>query len=248
MEVRIILAFRCRPARAHQRCNSQIDQNEPHAPEVVFPRVQPRPFNDTIPGVSSADDRADGVTLDTLDNPSNPLSRIFRSALDAFGIYRTYSTQPAQAKPPSESPPSMSPSSQPQLRRKQNILWPYPNFSSFLLGRWFWSGEKKSQEDRAQLLDVLQHPDFKLDDIRGVGFNSIDKKLSDLQTSSSDIPFLPDGWSKRDISIQVPRPKLPHQSFSVPSLHHRSLMTRLESKAPRPDWLCPYRRRCVWVC
>ncbi|KIO28564.1 hypothetical protein M407DRAFT_22299 [Tulasnella calospora MUT 4182] len=200
----------------------EIDSNdpEPRAPLLIYPQGQPRPFDDVIPETPS---EGGDVEVETAEGPPNTtLSHIFWSALDAFGIYRTYTTQPVPGRSGPPALPSLPVKTPPQM--KHHALWPYPKFSSFLLGRWFWSGEKKSQEDRAHLLDVLLHPDFRLDDIRGVGFNSIDKKLLDLQANSSNIPFVPDGWSKSDIFIPVPLPKSPPQSFSIASLHHRSLM------------------------
>ncbi|KIO28459.1 hypothetical protein M407DRAFT_22354 [Tulasnella calospora MUT 4182] len=226
---------------------ADLSDSEPRAAWRIFPRGQPRPFNDAIPEIPSA---SDDEVVETSEDPSNTrLPRIFRSALNAFGIYRTYSTQPVSNQSTPPAPPPLP--DKPLPRLKHHVLWPYPNFSSFLFGRWFWSGEKKSQEDRAHLLDVLLHPDFKLDDIRGVGFNSIDKKLSDLDANSSEIPFLPDGWSKSDISITVPLPKSPPQSFSIPSLHHRNLMAVIRdtfSHDPAARNFCyqPYREYCKW--
>ncbi|KAG8932511.1 hypothetical protein FRC01_013537 [Tulasnella sp. 417] len=184
--------------------------------QVTAPSRPPRPFNDHSP--SSA-----GFFAETSDRhragDSSP-SGTLQTATDDFGIYRSY-------KPPI-TPSQVSRSdleeaeSPPQTTRS---FWPYPNISSFLLGNWFWGSGGKSRADRENLVKgVLLHPEFVVNDIRGVNFNAIDDKLALLNDATEHDPALPDGWSKTPLQISVPITRSKPQTFTVSALHHRNIM------------------------
>ena len=62
------------------------------------------------------------------------------------------------------------------------LFHPYPNKSTYLLGRWQHNHKhSKSMRQFENLLDVLRDPDFKLSEIRGVNFQRIADKLASLE-------------------------------------------------------------------
>lgn len=184
---------------------------------MVPPRL-PRPIDDALPpNPSDPAERSDPHPT----GDSSPPATATQTVADSFGIYRTYrhpistirstGSQPDKAAP---EPPNTT------------SFWPYPNISSFLLGNWFWRGGGKSRADRDALVkDVLLHPKFVIDDIRGVNFNSIDDTLAVLGNAAESNPTLPDGWSKTPLSVSVPITKSEPQKFTVSALHHRNIMT-----------------------
>jgi len=89
-------------------------------------------------------------------------------------------------------------------RTVEDIISPYPNLSSFLLDHQFWtSSGKKSRADRDQLAKLMAHPNFKCEDIAGVNFRSIEKKL---KGRSSKAPWEQEkGWRSKPLTIGIPR-------------------------------------------
>ncbi|KAG8983816.1 hypothetical protein FRB94_005321 [Tulasnella sp. JGI-2019a] len=110
-----------------------------------------------------------------------------------------------------------------------NPYWPYPNMSSFLFGDWFWQHENKSRTDCNYLLkDVLLHLDFKLDNLRNVNFKAIDNQMVTSGKGSPIASPTIDGWKKTEVIIDVLIKNLKPALFSIPSLHHRSLVSVIQ--------------------
>ena len=118
---------------------------------------------------------------------------------------------------------------------------PYPNLNSFLLGEWFWdNGIQKSQRDFKDLLDILCHPDFELEDIRKTNWSNINTTLSQSGgTGDSEAEWMDEGWKCSPITIQVPFHRLTENPGSRPYLvgqfHHRSLVAVIKEQLKSAD-------------
>ena len=67
-----------------------------------------------------------------------------------------------------------------------DLFYPYPNQSSFKLGRWQWNGKfTKSQREFRKLVKLLRSPGFKLSEL-WVDFEKLARKLA-----SHKVPDLP---------------------------------------------------------
>ncbi|KAJ7076247.1 hypothetical protein B0H15DRAFT_790815 [Mycena belliarum] len=142
-------------------------------------------------------------------------------------------------------------------RTLADIIWPYPNLSSWLLGKWFWNdGDKKTKSARKGLLEILLSNVFKVDDLRGVNFDKIDDVLG--STDTSEMPSDGNGWKTSTITIKIPTgqkstkaaqrqraaaaqtakrydmedpdaEEVETHKFDIPGFHHRSLIHVMRS-------------------
>jgi hypothetical protein len=88
-----------------------------------------------------------------------------------------------------------------ETKSARDIISPYPNMSSFWLGKWFWNGShRKSQQERDVLLNTLLRPGFSIEELRGVNFSSIDKKIAEDPDGTGES----NGWSTSTLTIKVP--------------------------------------------
>ncbi|KAF8196232.1 hypothetical protein K438DRAFT_1967951 [Mycena galopus ATCC 62051] len=151
------------------------------------------------------------------------------------------------------APSLQEPSSKTLSKRTlSDIIWPYPNISSWLFGKWFWNdGTDKSKSSRKKLLDILLSGVFELDDLRGVNFDKIDNILGTVDTSEMQCEG--NGWKTSTVTIKIPIGKkatkaarrdraaaaqtakhndqinpdtddVETQKFAIPRFHHRSLV------------------------
>lgn len=148
-------------------------------------------------------------------SPTRVLSFVnpFRTARDAFGILREYSSH----EPPSHDPEAYldfpdlcdghgkdtvdlenqedHPLNRdstffdplPSTAIPQLSLGPYPNESSLLLGDWYWnSGRQKSVADFRSLLAIIGRPDFRPEDVRDTKWGAINAKLGANSFDNTD--------------------------------------------------------------
>lgn len=181
----------------------------------------------------------------------------FRTLINSFGIMREYRGRPSRvpdadvgfdqlrgdsvATPGNQGPKAIA-----------EIIHPYPNMSSFLLNKWFWNrGANKSKADRKELIEnVLSHPDFKTEDLRGVNMDKLDAHVA----QDADSPWEGNGWLNSTVTIDIPlgekltksnkrqrakdlqtarrhgeidpdAPEVPTIRFNIPNFRHRSLLT-----------------------
>ena len=119
---------------------------------------------------------------------------------------------------------------------------PYPNWTSFRLGHWYWTGSpKKSESTFKDLLDILTDPRFCAEDLGGVNWKLINERLLMGETASSisESPeTLPDDWNETDIQISVPV----HSKGAFPGVHlydaatlcHRKIVSVIRSRVSDP--------------
>lgn len=101
--------------------------------------------------------------------------------------------------------------------------------SKFLLMNWANTGsERKSEREVTRLVsEVLQHPEFKQEELVGFSAHRENRRLDDAQMLPNGLPFASDGWEEIPVIIDVPVPGGPNtksRPFAVPGLHYRSII------------------------
>jgi hypothetical protein len=123
------------------------------------------------------------------------VGQLFQTPHNVFGLFRQYC---------SDKPPSHDPKEHIDLSNLSNFatgtshtsqshileadFYPFPNKSSFLLGKWYWNdGVKKSQESFHALLSIIGHPDFHSEDVQHTKWSKIDALLAKNDFDSNGI-------------------------------------------------------------
>jgi hypothetical protein len=143
--------------------------------------------------------------------PSRPRVRLYaserlRTVKNSFGLWREYPARPSRIPDIDKSAADFVLNSSKPLRKKKHrkildVIWPYPNLSSFLFGLHFRKGSvHKTAADRKEMQNLFEDDRFNSKDIRGVDFEKIDRILSEDKQS----PFGGTGWTKRTVTIKVP--------------------------------------------
>jgi Plavaka transposase len=132
---------------------------------------------------------------------------------------------------------------------------PYPNWSSYALGDWFWNrGVVNSKERFGELLEVLRHPEFKKEDVCTTSWDAVDQALSDgikpigPDSTSPDkfqiVDDLSSGWDSTDVVLDIPLPNRGQgakvERFTAGALHYRSIVSVIREKMTDPQ---EFRRR-----
>ncbi|KAJ3512195.1 hypothetical protein NMY22_g15405 [Coprinellus aureogranulatus] len=126
----------------------------------------------------------------------------------------------------------------PQLLVSLNKYYLFPNWSSYMLGDWYWDDRSgKSRESFQQLVNIISDPSFKPDDIRGTNW----KKVNDL-LASDELDTFPgqglqedEGWADEDtfwrsvpLMVDVPFNKTSitpgEQRYQVDGFRYRPLI------------------------
>ena len=176
-----------------------------------------------------------------------PLRKILRSPSNAFGLFRQYYATHFPEHDPAEHVTPIDLNVSPDLSAAPSArsYAPYPNLSSFLIGEWFWDGEKKSQSSRQNLVKIIGHPDFCPEDVSRTNWKLIDAYLSGERCEGPDKN---DGWEddedgdrgnwiKTPIKINVPfNERMRHpgpKEFDAGILHHRKLTSVIRERITR---------------
>ncbi|SJL10770.1 uncharacterized protein ARMOST_14164 [Armillaria ostoyae] len=127
-----------------------------------------------------------------------------RTATNAFGLSREYRRRPIAIPDMGKLPQDFvaaSPTVERKRRRIADIIYPYPNLSAFSFNDWMKKGsDKKTKGEWKRLQDILTAPTFRTEDLVGVDFDSIDKKLAeDVQS-----PWGGNGWTTSSVTVKVP--------------------------------------------
>jgi hypothetical protein len=132
----------------------------------------------------------------------------FSTLPNIFGLYCSYLSQPNHSPPIPDNgvllDDLISPNSQEESVR--NIIHPFPNFSTFLLAHWFYTGGiQKSQNEWNCLVNyVLLAPGFFPDDLQGNSLNALDSALDWLDGPAHSM-FEEGGiWIPCSLEISIP--------------------------------------------
>ncbi|KAI5828163.1 hypothetical protein K523DRAFT_364173, partial [Schizophyllum commune Tattone D] len=129
-----------------------------------------------------------------------------RSAPNRFGVTRVYRRRPTNIPDMHATPDDLldarvSTVRGPKKRRIKDIIWPYPNVSSFLFNHLHHTGgTKKTLNERDRSFELMNDRRFHNEDLRGVNF----KKIDELIAADVQSPWQGSGWTKTDVTIAIP--------------------------------------------
>jgi len=201
-----------------------------HAASTASLSVPSAPLSDQQPSHPSLVSRA-----------NSNLRRVFCTPRNVFGLLRRYNTIEIPSHDPEEHVVLQDLSNIPaeMAVSGSNPFYPFPNRSAFNLGEWHWNGGvQKSQGSFHELTDLLSDPDFRLEDIRGVNWDHINKKLG---TEDDCGEWLDEdaGWERTPVTISVPyqsrrgipsKPGAGPRNYVVDDFYHRSLVSIIREK------------------
>jgi hypothetical protein len=124
------------------------------------------------------------------------------------------------------------------LQSASPTFYPFPNRSAFAMGDWFWNGGvQKSLQSFRELMGILTDPEFKLEDVRGVNWDQVNKVLAtDNEGEWVDEDA---GWVRTPVTISVPyqprrgQPSSPQagpRNYVVEDFYHRNLAAIIQEK------------------
>jgi hypothetical protein len=111
--------------------------------------------------------------------------------------------------------------------------WPFKNMSIYLLMEWMTTGSNQKSVGEVDRLakEVLSAKEFNLEDLHDFSAQRENKRLDDSDSSSQKSPLMGDGWLESSITISIPTGVRGENGadFTVPGLHHRSLISVMKS-------------------
>jgi hypothetical protein len=230
-----------RSRRDHRQLPKRYRDVLPEAPAAL------PPASSSIP---AADARIDTDASPVIPpHALSPLRKILKSVQNTFGLFRQYRATGFPDHDPNENiaPDDLIDSASHNSTRPVEAYLPYPNQSSFLLGRWYWNdGVQKSQSSFQNLLKIVGHPEYRPEDVAGLNWQSIDAQLSgdrrhdELDEEEAwETEYAAGDWVKTPIKIKVPfHDRMLHpgeQTFDAGTLHHRKLVSVIREKFMRPS-------------
>lgn len=199
------------------------DTNTARVPELVLLNGQP-----------SAPD------IDPLPAPA----AIF-TTINSFALVRKYQQHPS-AIPDYKVSWKLLVLSQPPLapikpRKVSDIVYPYPNVSSFLYNlAWNRMCGVGITTNREMMTTTLSDTRFKPSDIKGVRFSEIEKQIADDVQS----PWGANGWRRSDLVIEIPTGTKPNATSRRMEANARARMQRHDTLDPDAD---PYPRHRISI-
>ncbi|TEB22658.1 hypothetical protein FA13DRAFT_1640925 [Coprinellus micaceus] len=151
--------------------------------------------------------------------------------MNGFNLYKSYWTPEARPHDPDlflsssgseeaegDDEPSDSQATEPTERTipyakpGTNPYYPFPNWSSYKLGEWFWSEGGKTYQSFEHLVSIIGDEDFRAHDIQRTNWKKIDAALGssefddDPPQSQEDAQWVDDGtsWQTAAVTVQVP--------------------------------------------
>lgn len=240
---------------------------------TILPSAKPRRPRDTLPQAPAAlpppilashtpsqHSTSDDPSSHSLPQPSSanagsPGPSHARSVPNVFRLYREYSSSVFPTHDPDEKSNLVSILSEmsttvPEVSKSGVTLpsgtqsyHPYPNWSSYRLGSWYWSSSALSISSFQELLEILLDPRFDRGELDGINWRSINKKLASGETPAISQTVEEDDtldcWTEASVTIQVPLHKKtvdPRSAFeySAGSMWHRNIISALRTKLTDP--------------
>ena len=187
-----------------------------------------------------------GTEADASSDPSRPprirllLTQVVRTAANAFGLRRMYKRPPH--RPPMAhidlescyAPTANGAASKKRQRSIGEIIFPFPNLSSWRFAWQYQSGYKKTLDDRDAMQELLTDDrlKFRPEDIQGVKFRKIDELLASGATEETPWANTREGWHKSTVTIGVPDSK---KSTQASRREAQATARRLNRHEMEPD-------------
>ncbi len=126
-------------------------------------------------------------------------------------------------------------------RKVSNIIYPYPNVSSFLYNlTWRRMCGIVSASSREMMTISLRDKHFKTSDIEGINFSQIEKQITDDVQS----PWGGNGWKRSNIIIEIPTGAKPTAASCRMEVNMRTRLQRHDEVDPNAD---PYPRHKISI-
>jgi hypothetical protein len=223
------------------------------------------PFNipSTLPeeDCEIAESNQDAPTAEKVASPSEVLRRTVlddrawkTTPTNRFGLYKKYWTLEAQPHDPDsfissedlredegENPTGLKDEpadARPSTHNDTNKYFPFPNWSSFCLGEWYWDDKEKGRDSFYKLLDILTSEDFSTKELLAANWDTINDSLaaSEFDEGLRGLDWVDDGtsWRTTVVQLDVPfnrtslRPGT-HQ-YEVPNFRYRPLVPIIEER------------------
>jgi len=207
-----------------------------HIAQSIIPSSNEHPL-----GYSAAVQDPDSTRVSLTERIGQHICRIFTTPKNIFGLSRRYYAKGMPTYDPEEHISMLDlsniPTHTPSYSASQPF-YPYPNNSAFSLGDWFWNGGvNKSQASFDKLMQIIGDPGFRVEDVRGVKWNQINKELA----TEDENEWLDEdaGWIRTPVTISVPYqprrgiPSVPDsgpRDYAVGDFHHKSLVSVIREK------------------
>ena len=180
--------------------------------------------------------------------PTSPIVRPrlttpFRTTANQFTLVREYLQRPSVI-PDSlvswKSPVVKLPPTTPKKHREVlDIIYPYPNISSFLYNlTWRRMCGVASNSNREKMLNILHDKRFKLNDIQDINFSQIEKQI----TTNNQSPWGGNGWRRDSVIIEIPTGAKPTVASRRMEANERARRQRHDEVDPSAD---PYPRHKI---
>jgi hypothetical protein len=85
-----------------------------------------------------------------------------------------------------------------------DMLQPYPNLNSLLLGDWYWGDGQKSIQDFKNLIDIVGNNSFRPEDVCATPWEKINKALASNDYEKEAWIDETAGWNRSSVTISVP--------------------------------------------
>ncbi|TEB29042.1 hypothetical protein FA13DRAFT_1597683, partial [Coprinellus micaceus] len=170
-----------------------------------------------------------------------------------FGLYKKYWTLEARPHDPDSfitsedlredegDNPSLDEgeSGEAGTRDDSDKYFPFPNWSSFRLGEWYWDdSQEKGRDSFYKLLDILTSEDFSTKELLAANWDTINDRLgaSEFDEGLRGLDWVDDGtsWQTTAVQIDVPfnhtslHPGVHH--YEVPGFRYRPLVPIIEER------------------
>ncbi|KAJ8457369.1 hypothetical protein ONZ51_g11576 [Trametes cubensis] len=136
-----------------------------------------------------------------------------RTVANTFGLRRFYKRRPhrpPQARTDLEAcyaPTANVAAAKKKSRSVAEIIFPFPNISSWRFSWHYTNGYKKTQADRDGMQTLVNRPDFCPADIAGVDFRKLDELVASGACEEAPWSNEREGWRTTSVTIGVPSGK-----------------------------------------
>lgn len=227
--------------RSNRRLPLRFRDHLPRPLPSLPPRVTLDPATSLdVQGPSTFTERDEPVSLPT--RVGSQICRIFTTPRNIFGLSRKFYGKEAPLEDPEAeiTLQDLSNTSVPHhpLQSAPPTFYPFPNRNAFIMSDWFWNGGvQKSRQSFRELMNILGDPEFKLEDIRDVDWDRVNKVLAtDDEGEWVDEDAV---WVRTPVTISVPyqprrgqlsSPQAGPRNYLVEGFYHRNLVDIIREK------------------
>lgn len=173
---------------------------------------------------------------------TEPKQPVKDSPSNIFGLFRRYlgasfpDHDPESEIQPADLSDATVDHSEVDVVPPASLFRPYPNYSAFLLGEWYWNNSiQKTKDDFQKLIDIISGDSFSPADIRNIHWGPINQRLGDAANSDDMwLDELDAGWKETSITLSIPfnrnTPNPGLQQYTFPPFRHRSIVSVLKEK------------------